>query len=35
VTALDLVAGSDFSDRILGVWRELGRIRGDEIGSGS
>jgi len=36
VTALDLVAGSDFSDRLIGVWRMLTRVaatRTDELGS--
>jgi hypothetical protein len=36
VTALDLVAGSDFSDRLIGVWRTLTGVaaaRRDEIGS--
>jgi hypothetical protein len=35
VTALDLVAGSDFSDRLIGVWRTLTGVaaaRIDEIG---
>jgi hypothetical protein len=36
VTALDLIAGSDFSDRLLGVWRMLTRVaaaKADEVGS--
>ena len=34
VTALDLAAGSDFSDRLIGVWRMLSgarATRADEI----
>jgi SseB protein N-terminal domain len=33
VTALDLVAGSDFSDRLIGVWRMLTTARTDGVGS--
>jgi hypothetical protein len=32
ITALDLVAGSDFSERLIGVWRMLSSATGTGVG---
>ena len=33
VTALDIAAGSDFSERLIGLWKLLPAVRGDELRS--